>query len=144
MERIAYVMEARLGSEGDLREAQSRMPTDELLGLGIRGMECFIGSGYYVLVFEAEGDDFQQTMKRFFDTPSVQGFLDKLRPHVEGLPPRGQAFAAGDEKHGGAATERRTASATVTSAELPLAASAFSWHAGGGNGSRAGSNGGAR
>lgn len=133
MKRIAYVMQMQGGHEGEAREAQTNMPTDELKGLGIQSVESFIGSGYYILVLECEETDFQATMERFFKTPSVQGFLDKLRPFVQGLPQRGEAYAAADAKHSGAqATQSQMATSTVSSAQLPLAASAYHWSASGG------------
>ncbi len=132
MNRIALVTTLESGKEADVRQAQSRMPTDELQQNGIHGIETFIGSGYYVLVLETENDDFQATMKRFLETPSVQGFLDKLRPHVRGLPQRGQSFAAGDDKHHEVPStgQQRTAMATLTTADMPLAASSYRWSAG--------------
>lgn len=131
MKRIALVTRLETGKEADVRQAQSSIPTDELQQSGIHGLETFIGSGYYVLVLEAENDDFQATMKRFLETPSVQGFLDKLRPHVQGLPQRGESFAAGDDKHQApSAGQQRSAMATVTTADMPLAASAYHWSAG--------------
>ncbi|GEM_PF-931304 len=134
MNRIAWVMKIREGDEAALREAQTNMPTDVLQGTGIYGMETFLGSGYYVLVLESGDQDFQATMRRFFDEPGVQGYLDKVRPHVEsGLPERNVAYAAADDKHvSGRALESQTAPHTVTSAALPLAASAYRWTAAGG------------
>jgi hypothetical protein len=124
-------MKIRDGKEAALREAQTSMPTDTLQGIGIEGLETFLGSGYYVLVLESNNQDFQATMRRFFDEPGVQGFLDKVRPHVEsGLPARNMAYAAADDKHeGGRALEDQTSPRTVTSAALPLAASAYLWTA---------------
>ncbi|HLZ69892.1 MAG TPA: hypothetical protein VKV26_08290 [Dehalococcoidia bacterium] len=134
MNRIAWVMQIRDGSEGALREAQTSIPADVLQGAGIDGVESFLGSGYFLLVLESGKQDFQATMRRFFDEPAVQGFFDKLRPHVEsGLPARNVAYAAADDKHpGGNALESRSSPHTVTSAALPLAASAFCWTAEGG------------
>lgn len=134
MNRVAMVLKICEGSEAALREAQTNMPTDVLQGAGIQGVETFLGSGYYVLVLETGNEDFQATMRRFFDEPRVQGYLDKLRPHVEsGLPARNVVYAAADEKHqGGKALEGQNAPHAVSSAALPLAASAFCWTATGG------------
>lgn len=130
MNRIALVTTLESGKEAAVREAQSSLPAADLQQSGIHGLETFIGSGYYVLVLETEHTDFQATMKRFLEMPSVEGFLDKLRPHVQGLPQRGQSFAAGDDKHATpGAAQQRTATAAVTTADLPLAASAYRWSA---------------
>lgn len=135
MKRIAMVLQEKFGTEADLRQAQTSLPVDELPGLGIHGLEMFIGSGHCVLLLDCVEDDFQVTMQRFFEAPGVQGFLDKLRPHVDGLPARHEAFTAGDEKHEGGRAQRGMAASTVTTAQLPLAASAFAWSAGQGAGS---------
>jgi hypothetical protein len=88
LKRIAFVTRIHAGREADAREAQLSVPVDVLQGAGVHTFETFIGSGYYITVFDCRNAGFQATFQRFFDEPSVQGFLDKLRPIDEGLPAR--------------------------------------------------------
>lgn len=132
MQRIAYVARVQHGKEPECREVQAHMPSGGLKRLGIHGVEAFIGSGYFLWLFDCEEQDFQGLFQRFFTDPGIRGFLDKLRPFVEGLPAPEEAFAPADAQHGGdQPPASRVRGATVTSAQLPFAASAYRWSADG-------------
>lgn len=133
MQRIAYIMRVTHGKEPECREVQAHMPTGGLKRLGIHGVEAFIGSGYYTWVFECEEQHFQGLFQRFFSDPGIRGFLDKLRPFVEGLPGPDEQFGPADAQHAGDEPPAKpTGGATVTSAQLPFAASAYRWSTNGG------------
>jgi hypothetical protein len=87
-------------------------------------------AGYYVLVFDCAEQDFQGFFQRFFNDPGIRGFLEKLRPFVEGLPEPHVRFAPGDAAHAGDyPAAAQLSGGTVTSAQLPFAASAYHWSA---------------
>jgi hypothetical protein len=127
VQRIAYVAHVKHGKEPECREVQAHMPTGGLRRLGIHGVEAFIGSGAMVWIFDCEEQDFQGLFQRFFSDPGIRGFLDKLRPFVDGLPARGEGFAPADTEHAGDEPAARPIPGAATSAHLPFAASAYRW-----------------
>jgi len=130
MNRLAYVMRVQHGKEPECRQAQTNMPTDSLQQLGIRSLESFIGSGYYILTLESDEADMQTVLEHFFNDSGMQGFFNKLRPHVEGVPEPHMAYAATDKDRGvRPGSVQHNGSPQVSSADLPLAASAYFWSA---------------
>ncbi|HEY8492015.1 MAG TPA: hypothetical protein VIO14_13615 [Dehalococcoidia bacterium] len=122
--RIAYVARVKHGREPECREVQQHMPVGGMRRLGIRSVDAFVGSGYYILVCDYEGPDFQDFFRRFASDPGMRGFFRKLEPHVEGLP--SPDFAPGDAYHG---APQAPPGAGVTSSSLPLASHAYHWSA---------------
>jgi hypothetical protein len=130
MQRIAYIAHVKPGKETECREVQAHMPVGALKRLGINSLEAFIGSGYYVTLFECEEQDFQGLFQRYFSDRGIRGFLDKLRPFVEGFPGPEESFAPGDMQHrSDQPPAERVTGAVVTSGQLPFAASAYRWSA---------------
>lgn len=119
---IAYVARVKPGMEAELREIQQHMPHGAMKRLGICRVDAFVGSGYYLLVFDHEDSDFQTFFQRFSLDPGMRGFWQKLEPYVDGLP--SPAFAPGDEFHH---TAPGRTGVNVTSASLPLVAHAYRW-----------------
>ena len=78
------------------------------------------------MVLEHQAQDPRAFLQRFFNDKGTRGFLNRLRPFVEGLPGPEAAYAPGDGEHtGSAALAPPAAVPTVTSADLPLADSAY-------------------
>lgn len=122
-QRIAYVARVKHGREPECREVQQHMPVGGMKRLGITCMDAFVGSGFYLLVFEFHdhGQDFQSFFQRFSSDPGMRGFFDKLAPYVEGLP--GPNFSPADQFH----AVGRGSPGGETSAKLPLAAHSYHW-----------------
>lgn len=140
MERIAYVAHVKHGKEPECREVlQVHTPTGGLKRLGVDALEVFVGSGYCIMVLEHHAQDPQAFLQRFFNDNGMRGFLNRLRPFVEGLPRPEEAYVPGDGEHeGGPGLAPSATVATVTSADLPLADSAYRWTAGTPGGANAG------
>lgn len=134
MDRIAYVAQVKHGKEPECREIlKLHMPTGGLKRLGIGGLEAFIGSGYFIMVLDHDAPDTQAFLQRFFNDKGMRGFLDQFRPFVEGLPEPEEAYTPGGATHtGGQSAAPPGAAVPVTSAELPLADSAYRWTVGDG------------
>lgn len=96
MQTVLYVSPMTLGDEVQVRELHDTFPLEALeRGTGIERLRAFIGSGFYAMEITVDdGDgDFQEQFHRFLDTPEVREFLDRLRPHVQGLPEPGEGTA---------------------------------------------------
>ena len=132
MARIAYIAHVKHGKEPECRELlQVHTPVGGLKRLDVHGLEVFIGSGYCIMVLEHQAQDPQTFLQRFSNDKGMRGFLNRLRPFVEGLPKPGEAYAPGDSEHTGSPAPAASAMvATITSADLPLADSAYRWIAG--------------
>jgi hypothetical protein len=121
--RVAYVSRIASGAEGKVRAAHASFPEAALAASGASGASAFIGGGYYVLVFNPLGDNFQDEFARFTADPEVRRFFESLRPYLTEPLPIGVRPA--DAFH----ETMSTSSQGMTTSQLPLAGEVFSWEA---------------
>jgi len=105
---ILYIARIRHGKEAELRETlyRSNLPEDLIDKSQLEGIQAFVGSGYFVVEFDYEGEDFTTIWNSFVNLPQVQQLATELQPFLENELNLGQVPSTGD---------------------LPLAAFALSW-----------------
>ena len=120
--RVAYVSPIAPDSESQVRRAHEQFPEHVLDEVGIRSITAFIGSDYYVMLFDFADGDFQEQFARFTGHPAVRSFFDTVGAYLmEPLPQSvqpGDAFHASGTAHGVQGT---------TTARLPLVGEVFNW-----------------
>jgi len=120
--QVAYVSPIVAGGESAVRAAHDSFPREALAASGAASASAFIGSGYYILIFEPQDDTFQDVIARFTNDPEARRFFSGLRPHLEEPLPVGVRPA--DDFH---QTPPIDGNVGVTTARLPLAGEVFHW-----------------
>lgn len=105
---ILYIAKVRRGKEAELRETlyRSNLPEELIEKSELEGLGVFVGSGYFVVEFDYEGEDFTSIWNSFVNLPQIQQLATELQPFLENELNLGQIPSTG---------------------ELPLAAFAMSW-----------------
>jgi hypothetical protein len=127
--RLLLIGHVKPGAETSLREIQMAFPFAAAAEAGISAVEAYIGSGYYAVELEIEGDDTQANLAAFFSDPRVREFRDRLESVVENLPGPEFQFGVGDHFHQEAdnTSEPERSQKVLHTGDLPFAASMYRW-----------------
>ncbi len=138
--RFVQIARVRPGAESEVRYWQARFPAAAAEAAGLTAVEAFIGSGYYVVLYElCEGDtaadasDFQAVFARYMNDPAVREHHRYLARFLEDFPAPAAGYSPGDAFHTtGTATPptRPGGSEVLSSGALQLAAGMFRWRGG--------------
>lgn len=136
--RFVQIARVRPGAESEVRYWQARFPSAAAEASGLTAVEAFIGSGYYVVLYELrEGDtaasasDFQAVFARYMNDPAVREHHRSLARFVEDFPAPAADYGPGDAFHATATPPARPGGGEVlSSGALQLAAGMFRWRVG--------------
>jgi hypothetical protein len=132
--RLLMIGRMDLGHELAILEAQLHYPAEVAVEAGIEVVEAFVGSGYYALLLEIDGEDAQEALEKYLNDPRIRAFHGSLRPFVEGLPGPDWQFVVPDPLRARLSLgqqEQPLDGPAYSSAHLALAASMYRWSRGG-------------